>query len=348
MAESGRSMVEMLGTLAIIGVLSIGGIAGYNYAINKYRANETINEINMRLLTIQNQSERDMDLNLNEFTDTTPLGYTIGDNYGWAEDDTRIYVGVSGLPQGACEIIYDEMIKTVERIDVTADRTADADTLCGDNNEMKFYVGSGVEVACDPACGEDEYCMSGIKCVKAWENTATRCSGEIEIIGDCEKCQYKEGWPSSPIPLHGEECQDGMGICSNGICIPKEDITSCGDGCPSGQYCARKRHTVSCTPPQIGCVPIEFSPVTIELSNGTVETWYKSNKYITWDDAMAACAAMGKKIPSKAEWDKMPEHKAKWTAAWSSTEASDCSAYTTISHSPVQGKSYVHVYAYCR
>ena len=43
--ESGRSMVEMLGTLAIIGVLSIGGIVGYNYAINKYRANETINEI---------------------------------------------------------------------------------------------------------------------------------------------------------------------------------------------------------------------------------------------------------------------------------------------------------------
>ena len=27
--ESGRSMVEMLGVLAIIGVLSIGGIAGY-------------------------------------------------------------------------------------------------------------------------------------------------------------------------------------------------------------------------------------------------------------------------------------------------------------------------------
>ena len=28
-SQSGRSMVEMLGVLAIIGVLSIGGIAGY-------------------------------------------------------------------------------------------------------------------------------------------------------------------------------------------------------------------------------------------------------------------------------------------------------------------------------
>ena len=30
--ESGRSMVEMLGVLAIIGVLSVGGIAGYTTA----------------------------------------------------------------------------------------------------------------------------------------------------------------------------------------------------------------------------------------------------------------------------------------------------------------------------
>ncbi len=42
-AESGRSMVEMLGVLAVIGVLSIGGIAGYSYGMDKYRANELTN-----------------------------------------------------------------------------------------------------------------------------------------------------------------------------------------------------------------------------------------------------------------------------------------------------------------
>ncbi len=41
-SEDGRSMVEMLGVLAIIGVLSIGGIAGYSMAMNRYRANEII------------------------------------------------------------------------------------------------------------------------------------------------------------------------------------------------------------------------------------------------------------------------------------------------------------------
>ncbi len=40
--ESGRTMVEMLGTLAIIGVLSIGGVTGYGRAMNAYRTNSAM------------------------------------------------------------------------------------------------------------------------------------------------------------------------------------------------------------------------------------------------------------------------------------------------------------------
>ena len=43
--ESGRSMIEMLGVLAIIGVLSVGGIAGYSKAMSKYRVNKTVDQI---------------------------------------------------------------------------------------------------------------------------------------------------------------------------------------------------------------------------------------------------------------------------------------------------------------
>ena len=42
---SGRSMIEMLGVLAIIGVLSVGGIAGYSKAMHRYRVNKTIDQI---------------------------------------------------------------------------------------------------------------------------------------------------------------------------------------------------------------------------------------------------------------------------------------------------------------
>ena len=51
--ESGRSMVEMLGVLAIIGVLSVGGIAGYTMAMRKHKANELMNAASMMLIYCQ-------------------------------------------------------------------------------------------------------------------------------------------------------------------------------------------------------------------------------------------------------------------------------------------------------
>ena len=40
--QNGRSMVEMLGVLAIIGVLSAGALAGYSKAMFRHRVNQTI------------------------------------------------------------------------------------------------------------------------------------------------------------------------------------------------------------------------------------------------------------------------------------------------------------------
>ena len=51
--ENGRSMVEMLGVLAIIGVLSVGGIAGYSKAMNKYKINKTTDQVSMLVANIR-------------------------------------------------------------------------------------------------------------------------------------------------------------------------------------------------------------------------------------------------------------------------------------------------------
>ena len=45
--ETGRSMIEMLGVLAIIGVLSVGGIAGYSKAMNKFKTNKVADNVSM-------------------------------------------------------------------------------------------------------------------------------------------------------------------------------------------------------------------------------------------------------------------------------------------------------------
>ncbi len=59
-ASTGRSMVEMLGVLAIIGVLSVGAISGYSKAMFKYKLNKQAESFNMLLNTaIQLQPDLD-------------------------------------------------------------------------------------------------------------------------------------------------------------------------------------------------------------------------------------------------------------------------------------------------
>ena len=51
--QKGRSMVEMLGVLAIIGVLSVGGISGYSKAMGKFKLTKAQDQISMLLMNIR-------------------------------------------------------------------------------------------------------------------------------------------------------------------------------------------------------------------------------------------------------------------------------------------------------
>ncbi len=45
--QSGRSMIEMLGVLAIVGILSAGGIAGYSMAMQNHKTNQFIGKVHL-------------------------------------------------------------------------------------------------------------------------------------------------------------------------------------------------------------------------------------------------------------------------------------------------------------
>jgi len=51
--ERGRSMIEMLGVLAIVGVLSVGGISGYSKAMAKVKRDRLISEISETVIGIR-------------------------------------------------------------------------------------------------------------------------------------------------------------------------------------------------------------------------------------------------------------------------------------------------------
>lgn len=136
-AQSGRSMVEMLGTLAIIGVLSIGGITGYSYAMDKYRANEIINDIMLRAVDLNAQLHIRPEPNIDAWATTTAGKYTIG-----LEKNGEYVNGiqVSGLPKHLCKMVFDGIINNAIIKIGTTEYDTPTDNVCEDTNTMVFYV----------------------------------------------------------------------------------------------------------------------------------------------------------------------------------------------------------------
>ena len=94
--ECGRSMIEMLGVIAIVGILTIGGIAGFNKAMHKQKTNRLMDQ--MALLTM---NIRTLFANRTDFTglnnkNLLDAGYVPGDMYtpGQSTSDiTHIFSG---------------------------------------------------------------------------------------------------------------------------------------------------------------------------------------------------------------------------------------------------------------
>ncbi|MBQ8671008.1 MAG: hypothetical protein IJ525_00625 [Alphaproteobacteria bacterium] len=124
--QSGRSMIEMLGVLAIIGVLSVGGIAGYSKAMQKYRINKTIEQItliagNVRAFFAPQRNYDDLSTNVikkaklvpdemwDGGSDTNPVN-AFGGNFVFSAENLTSASNISGsfvimidsIPQEAC------------------------------------------------------------------------------------------------------------------------------------------------------------------------------------------------------------------------------------------------------
>ena len=77
--ESGRSMIEMLGVLAIIGVLSVGGISGYSKAMAKYKINQCLDQISNLIINIRSTFANQTDFTGATTANVIALGIATGD-----------------------------------------------------------------------------------------------------------------------------------------------------------------------------------------------------------------------------------------------------------------------------
>ena len=120
-SEKGRSMVEMLGVLAIIGVLSVGGIYGYTVAMNKYKANEIVQVGNMLSIMAESKNAGEGEcLTLAASDLAVPAGIDASDMK--ADKDGKVYIKIDTENDGIGKAVY-QIVTGNDKFSVSA--TAD-------------------------------------------------------------------------------------------------------------------------------------------------------------------------------------------------------------------------------
>ena len=161
--EKGRSMIEMLGVLAIIGVLSVGGIAGYSKAMEKFKINKLSHEYSDFIFSLiqyapnfqkdlfDSQSLRDISQNLNIMPKTwTTWGAYFIDSYknrsymSWYKNSgLNIEIIMDNSPQKLCPELFQSLIIPMHGVLRTSrlismSHTSEyyyGDKICGNKNK---------------------------------------------------------------------------------------------------------------------------------------------------------------------------------------------------------------------
>ena len=110
--QSGRSMVEMLGVLAIIGVLSIGGVAGYSTAMKRHRLNEIMRKTTLLFMDINTN----LDMNDRWINDPIKVNTYLNDSS--FVKDLRNTSGVRSLTYSAGGFLHLSLQLNTDQVDV--------------------------------------------------------------------------------------------------------------------------------------------------------------------------------------------------------------------------------------
>ena len=231
-SQSGRSMVEMLGVLAIIAILSIGGIVGFRLAMNYYQANQIAHEMNMMRTDAQIKiAQGAEELTLGDPYDSGNIqfnGYKTDFDCLYMETETSTpddvascavanayYIEMQKIPEGICK----PLANLIDKMD----------------NEIAFYI-NGKSV--DAAEGEKGACLGE-------ENILTVIFG-ADSDSEAIKCNDNPDCPDN-LPICHEhlcvecttsaDCENPTPICNENICVACGNDDECRSKNSSEENC---------------------------------------------------------------------------------------------------------------
>ena len=283
--ESGKSMVEMLGVLALMGLLAVLGAKGYSMAMERVAATTIVNDISKRAMIYSQQLLAGAELKTDEMPAVIHNVYPVGaERFG----EQFFKITVQDVDRPVCEYIAKSGFALP--IQIAANNTvvsSDNIGACNNNNnlvDMTFTFTRTLRPCSD--------CLSGVKTCETDSQCATN-----------QTCQNGMCLCSPYYACNGTCCPAGQ-FCVNGQCSANDSCQStddCDQGlCISGK-CQCRSYRDNCT-------------YFCEMSNqyyGVCSTgaYYQegafsmagtvwSTKTLSWFTASDFCASLGKEMVS--------------------------------------------------
>ena len=235
-SETGRSMVEMLGVLAIMGVLTVGVMLGYRYAMDRILTNSIITGVRARSVIIGQQRVLGQPLNLSEFHPDTEKDLIYGrfevkafNNYEYDGEESQA-MEVYNIPRRVCENIRmltfpDETVTLVNGSEMgecitdgerenTGGLHDGGDYFTAEYHNVVTFIFAGL----GEACSVNQDCLEGLCCVSLEEGG--RGCLPCRSPTDCDPCQeWKDG--KCVNKAEGSQCSwttGATGCCKSGVC----------------------------------------------------------------------------------------------------------------------------------
>ena len=291
--ETGRSMVEMLGVLAIVGVLSVGGISAYSKAVEKHKANEALHKASLMATTVSAYAMTNDGKLPSTITDFPNSGYTTS----LTDNGTQFNLTLSGIDKDVCTQIKNSkggMVRNVDCDETSGDATITYYKNLATNDEEGAKSPTGP----DPAC-MDVKCDDGLKCFHG----ECKCSTGLFMCGT--ECCAEGTYCSQGADISTYTCA----VPEDGDCKKNSDCKDAEGNVDTSKYC--QLSASDCTGPTGGvCTDkgkldnlkdtADFIVKTLNLPSGNL-TVYKSSKEMNWWSASNLCQAHGKQMVSRAD-----------------------------------------------
>jgi type II secretory pathway pseudopilin PulG len=209
-------MVEMLGVLAIVGVLSVGGVYGYGVAMKKHKANELLHQASMLAATVSAQIESlggDLPETITDFGST---------NYGkfstsvtQTEDKKKFVLTIENVDSSVCDQLKEGgMVQGVDCKEGASDGKKNAEITYYKNLATNPAEGekspTGGKPCTDCSCGE-YVSAHPCECDPCFNSElGSECTGAISDACLCEQysCYFSTCPGYDPCKCEGSDSPD--------------------------------------------------------------------------------------------------------------------------------------------